>query len=337
MTDSNPDPLAVCEPALDPDLPIIDAHHHLWIEPPFPEMAPYPIEQFAAEIGASGHNVRQTVFVDCQRGYLTDGPEHLRVIGETRTMEAEASRAEAAGGDLAGLAAAIVGRADMRMGDAVEEVLLAHRAESPGRFKGIRHMAPWHEGMDFFNLPITEHMMCEEDFRQGVACLTRLGLVFDAWVIFTQLDDVVDLARAVPEASIVLNHIGTPVGVGPYAGKQRGEVFDTWRAGMARIAEMPNVTVKIGGMLMTLQGLIPDDVDGPMTSEQAERALRDHVLTTIELFGPDRCMFESNFPPDRSHISYGNLWNGFKRITAGFSADERVAMFHDTAKRVYAM
>ncbi|HEY1968810.1 MAG TPA: amidohydrolase family protein, partial [Pseudonocardia sp.] len=228
------------------DVPIIDAHHHLWIEPPFPQFAPFPIEQLADLRAASGHDVRATVFVDCQRTYLTDGPEELRVIGETRTVDAEAEAARQAGGAMSGLAAVIVGRADMRLGARVEDVLLAHLRESPERFRGIRHMTPWHPGMSFFGLDIDEHMLCSTSFRDGLAALAKLDLSFDAWVLFTQLNDVVALARAVPEGTIVLNHAGTPLGVGPWQGKA-DEVFEIWRDGMTAAAACPNVVVKLGG------------------------------------------------------------------------------------------
>jgi predicted TIM-barrel fold metal-dependent hydrolase len=324
------------ERPIEPDLPIIDTHHHLWIVPPFGGMEPFPIEQLAAERAASGHDVFATVFVDCQRTYLENASEAMRVIGETRTVDAEAAAAERAGGTMRGLAAAIVSRADMRLAARVEDVLVAHLAESPTRFRGIRHMAPWHLGMDFFGLDTSEHMMRSSAFCAGVACLARLNLSFDAWVMFTQLDDVAYLARAVPQATIILDHAGTPLGVGPYADKA-DDVFNAWKRGMMDLAQCPNVVVKIGGLLIHNTGLAPHQPAPPMTSKQVATALRRYVLTTIDIFSPDRCMFESNFPVDRYSVSYGNLWNGFKRLASDFARNEREALFAGTARRAYRL
>jgi L-fuconolactonase len=318
------------------DVPIIDAHHHLWTEPPFPQFAPYPIEQMASERAASGHDVRATVFVDCQRTHLTEGPEELRVIGETRTVEAEAEAAQAAGGAMSGLAAAIVGRADMRLGARVEDVLLAHLQESPKRFRGIRHMTPWHPGMSFFDLEIDEHMVSSQAFREGLAALAKLELSFDAWVLFTQLHDVVELARAVPEGTVVINHAGTPLGVGPWEGKA-DEVFEIWCEGMTAAAGCPNVVVKLGGLLMHTTGLAPHGLEGPMTPEQVAAALRRYVRAAIDIFTPSRCMFESNFPIDGMFVSYGDLWSGFDLITADFTRPERESLFAGTAARTYRL
>ena len=305
----------IAEEALEQDLPIVDAHHHLWVTPPFPGMEPFPIEQLAVERAESGHNVVSTVFVDCQRTYLPDGPQEMRVIGETRTVDAEAARAEMTGGAMRGLAAAIVSRADMRLGAEVERVLAAHIAESPKRFRGIRHMTPWHPGMSFFNLETSERMMRSDNFRAGVGCLAKLGLTFDAWVMFTQIDDVADLARAVPDATIILDHAGTPLGIDPYVGRA-AEVFAAWKGHMSDLASCPNVVVKIGGLLIHNTGLARP---AAMTSSEAAAALRDYVLTCIDLFTPKRCLFESNFPIDRAHLTYGALWNTFKRLTADFT------------------
>jgi L-fuconolactonase len=321
------------EPALEPDLQIVDGHHHLWIVPPFPEMQPFPIEQFANERGESGHNVCASVFVDCQRAYLRDGPEHLRVIGETRAVEVEAAAAERAGGIMRGLAAAIVSRADMNLGAKVEKVLLAHMAESPTRFRGIRHMTPWHPGIDYFNVPTAEGMMRSDAFHAGVLSLGKLGLSFDALVLFTQLDDVVHLGRAVPETIIVLNHAGMPLNTGPRA-SNAGDVFDMWKRGMMNVASCPNVVVKIGGLIRHMANAEPT---GAMNSREIAGALRQFVLTTIDLFSPDRCMFESNFPIDRRYASYSSLWNGYKLLTADFTRAERNSMFARTAAKTYRL
>jgi L-fuconolactonase len=318
--------MASHEPALEPDLPIIDPHHHLWAGP-LGDYPAFPIETLVAERKASGHAIRATVFVDCRQGYLTEGPEEMRPIGETRMVEALARGAEAAGEH--GLAAGIVSHADMTLGERAEPVLRAHMAESPARFRGIRHMAPWHEGRAVFGMTVEKEMMRTPAFRDGVACLGRLGLTFDAYVLFPQLSDVVYLARGASETTIVLNHVGTPAPLPGYSAK---EAHDVWRQGMAEVAHCPNVVLKLGGLLMHDQG--GRDVSG---SVDGAAAMRDHLLAAIDLFGPARCMFESNFPVDSLAISYGNLWNAFKRVTADFSRKEREAMFAGTAARVYRL
>jgi predicted TIM-barrel fold metal-dependent hydrolase len=318
------------------DVPIIDPHHHLWTDPPFPQFPVYPVDALArdrVQARAAGHDIRATVFVDCMRDYLVDGPAELRVLGETRATEAEARESEEIGGDRAGICAGIVGRADLRTGARVEEVLQAHLAESPTRFRGIRHMAPWLGDVNFFDLPITEHMMCTPEFAEGFATLAKLDLTFDAWVLATQLDDVVTLARAVPQGTIVLDHAGTPLGIGPFEGKPE-ESFAMWRDGMAAVAQCPNVVVKLGGLLMHVTGLALEDSPA-MTPEQVAAALGRHVHTVIELFGPDRCMLESNFPVDGAHVGYTDLWSGFELLTAELSRDERAALYAGTAARVY--
>jgi predicted TIM-barrel fold metal-dependent hydrolase len=314
------------EPALEPDLPIIDPHHHLW-EGPVGDYPAFPIETLAAERRACGHDIRGTVFVDCRQGYLADGPEELRPVGETRKVEALANAAEAAGEH--GLAAGIVSHADMTLGERVESVLRAHMAESPARFRGVRHMAAWHEGRMLFGAEGRKELMRLPEFRDAVACLGKLGLTFDAFVLFPQLSDVAYLARGVPETTIVLNHVGAPA---PLAGIPEKEGHELWRKGMAEVAHCPNVVLKLGGLLM-------GDLGGRdlSASEAAAAAMRDHLLASIDLFGPSRCMFESNFPVDSLAISYGNLWNAFKRATADFSRKEREAMFADVARRVYRL
>jgi L-fuconolactonase len=316
------------EPALEPDLPIIDPHHHLWLVPPVPQYRAYPIETLADERASSGHDIRSTVFVDCYRSYLEDGPSEFYPIGETRTIDAEASAAEAAGGKMKGLAAGIVSHADMGLGAQVEPVLRAHIAASPKRFRGIRHITPYHPGFTIFGMEGTPQLLRTEAFCEGAKCLGRLGLSFDSWVLFPQLADVAYLANAAPETTIILDHVGAPMALPGFSEEAADAV---WRKGMAEVAACPNVVVKLGGLLMHQHGA---DVSG---SEAAAAAMRHHILTAIDLFTPERCMFESNFPVDAVVISYGNMWNAFKRITADFTRAEREVMFAGTAARVYRL
>jgi L-fuconolactonase len=316
------------EAAIEPDLPIIDAHHHLWIDPPQGQYAAYPIEQLADERAQSGHAIAATVFVDCHRSYLTTGPEELRPIGETQTIAAEADIADAAGGIMSGIARAIVSHADMTLGAGIERVLDAHIAASPERFRGIRHITPWDPKFTLFGPYFTPKMLCAPEFAAGLAVLARLDLSFDCWLLYPQLGDVAELARKVPEARIVLDHIGAPSSL---AGVPAQEADDLWRAKLAEVAACPNVMVKLGGLMMHRHD------PAPLGSVEAAEIMRDHVLTAIDLFTPDRCMFESNFPVDAGEISYGNLWNAFKRLAGDFSRTEREAMFSGNAIRTYRM
>lgn len=311
---------------VEPDLPIIDPHHHLRTDPPY-AVGSYTIESLADDRTSSGHDVRATVFVDCQREYLTDGPEELRVIGETRAVERDAILAES-DDRTKGLVSAIVSRADMRLGERVAHVLEAHLNESPTRFRGIRHMTPWYPGRNFYNLPITEGMMRSIDFVNGVGCLQKLGLSFDAWMLFTQFDDLVHLARAQPEAMIILNHLGSPLLLSSKF--EPGQLFRMWRENLAKVAACPNVNVKIGGLYMHHD-------EGPSELSSPPEPMVDFVHAAIDLFSPTRCMFESNFPVDKVNVSYRDLWNSYKIFTKDFSREERESMFAGTAARTYRL
>jgi predicted TIM-barrel fold metal-dependent hydrolase len=324
MPSSNIQP-APDEAAIEPDLPIIDAHHHLWLEPPFPQFQPFMIADLAAERARSGHNIPATVHIDCQTGYLKDGPPEMRTVGETRTIAQWVSAATDPAEQ--GIAAKIVSRADMRLGAKVEDVLRAHIEASPDRFRGIRHMTTWHAEKGYYGLDTSDRMMRTPAFCEGVSRLAALGLSFDAMVFLTQLEDVAYLARAVPQAVIILNHVGA--GNEAMPGLSAEDSYAIWRSGVAQVASCPNVVVKLGGLMMHHES------PQPIGSEEAAAAMRDYILPTIELFTPERCLFESNFPVDQAHISYGNLWNAFKRLTADFTRAERETMFAGAAARVY--
>jgi predicted TIM-barrel fold metal-dependent hydrolase len=313
------------EAPLEPELPIIDAHHHLWDSaPPGAPFPPFPIETLIAERKAAAHNIRASVFVDCRWSYLTTGPPEYRPIGETRAVEAAAASAEAAGEH--GLAAGIVSHVDMTLGDGVEPVLQAHLAESPSRFRGVRQVTPWHQGVKFFGSEGQKETLRSPQFLASVAKLGALGLTFDAYVLFPQLSDVAYLAQRSPGTTIILNHVGAPRSI---PGIPDAEADEIWRRGLAEVAACPNVVVKLGGLLMHHHG---SDASG---SEAAAAAMRHHLLTAIDLFSPERCLFESNFPVDGVAIPYGHLWNAFKRVTADFTSAEREALFWRTAARVY--
>jgi len=331
------------EAPLEPELPIIDPHHHLWDDPARTPQR-YLLEHLAAD--TKGHNVRQTVFIECGSMYRADGPEEFRVLGETEFVQGIA--AECASGRYGDLraAAGIVGTADLRLGDRVAPVLEAQATASRQRFRGIRHGAAWTEpgeiptGSAAARAPnrpaVVPHLLLDSNFRRGYAHLRTYGLTFEGWVYHTQIAELADLANVFPDTTIVFNHLGGPIGVGAYSGR-RDEIFRDWKAAIAELSRCPNVVAKIGGIQMVVNGYGWHERKKPPTSDELLRANRDWYLYTIDQFTPARCMFESNFPVDRLSCSYTVLWNQFKKLTNGFSAGERSAMFHDTAMRVYRL
>jgi L-fuconolactonase len=320
------------EEPLEPDLPIIDPHHHLWIRPG----NTYRLEELLTDL--SGQNVCQTVFIECGAMYRAAGPEDFRVLGETEWVQGVAAQSASGGFGEVRAAAGIVGSADLRLGDRVAPVLEAHLAASPQRFRGIRHRAAWAEPGVVSTQPASQpaHLLLDADFRRGFSYLRVYGLSFEAWLYHPQLPELADLARAFPDTVIILNHLGGPLGIGPYAGK-RDEVFARWKTDLAAVAACPNVVLKVGGIQMVINGFGWHEREQPPTSDQLLEENRAWYLYAIEQFGPARCMFESNFPVDRLSCSYTVLWNQFKKLTQGFSAGERAALFHDTAKRVYRL
>jgi predicted TIM-barrel fold metal-dependent hydrolase len=325
----------VVEAPLEPDLPIIDAHHHVWKAAPAEGFEPYGIEPLLADTTGAGHRVIATVYVDGHSGYRQTGPEPLRPVGETAYAHELAEEGLRRTGGTCHVCAAIVPHADLQLGAGVGEVLDAHRAESP-RFRGIRYMTAIDAELPPIYGAHEPGLMMRPAFREGFAELEERGLSFDSWLFHPQLPELVDLARAFPSASIVLDHAGGPIGIKRYA-ERRAEGFAEWRAGLARAAACPNIVLKIGSLNMNYTGLDATGLPRPRSSEETARVQRDHVLTAIDLFGPDRCMMESNFPVDKMSISYGILWNTFKRITASFTRDEREQMFARTAAMVYGL
>ncbi|MDA0352751.1 MAG: amidohydrolase family protein [Chloroflexi bacterium] len=318
------------EAALEPELPIIDPHHHLWERP----NNTYLLDDLVEDV--SRHNVRQTVFIECTSMYRTDGPAELRVVGETEFVEGVAN-ASAARADRVRACTGIVGTANLQLGSAVASVLDAHLEASPTRFRGIRHRAAWDADPDLHARATSpEHVLLDPKFREGYALLERYNLTFEAWLYHPQIAEITDLARAFPNTTIILNHLGGPLGVGPYVG-QHDAIFEAWRPAITELASLPNVVAKVGGIQMVINGFGWEDHPRPPSSDELLEVNRRWYDHTIEAFGPDRCMFESNFPVDKASCSYTVLWNQFKKLTAGYSATERAAMFHDTAARVYRL
>lgn len=320
------------EEILDPGLPIVDAHHHFWLRPP----EAYQLPEVLADI-TSGHNVRATVFMQNTAMYRAEGPEALRPVGETEYVNgAAAMSASGLFGD-SRICAGIVGYADLRLGDAVAPVLEAHVRAGGGRFKGIRQQAQQdpHVGHLSKAAPPRD-LLRDPDFRRGMRHLAPLGLRFEAWVYFTQLGDVIDLADSFPDTTIILNHIGAPLGIGYYADR-RQEVFDIWSRGIAALAQRPNVVVKLGGLGMAAYGFGLAERPLPAPSAELAALWAPYLTHCIDAFGPDRAMFESNFPVDKQACSYRTLWNAYKRIAAPYGADERDRLFRGTATRVYEL
>lgn len=318
------------EQALEPELPIIDPHQHFWDR----NGERYLLDELALDVAA--HNVRQTLFVECVSMYRAEGAEEFRVVGETEFAQGLAAvSASGQHGDLRA-AAGIVAAADLRLGDRVAAVIEAHLSAAPQRLRGIRHRLARADLPDPSRRARAE-LMEDPNFRAGFAQLRLYGLVFDAWVYHPQLPQLTELARAFPETTIVLNHLGGPLGVGPFAG-QRDQVYEVWRHDIAELAQCPNVFVKLGGLLQpAVNGSDWHERQRPPTSDELLASSHDWYLYAIEQFGPDRCMFESNFPVDRRSCSYTVLWNQFKKLTVSFTEGERAALFHDTALRVYRL
>jgi predicted TIM-barrel fold metal-dependent hydrolase len=316
------------EEALEPELPILDPHHHLWERPG----NRYLLDDLVQD--TADHAVRQTVFIECSSMYRPSGPTALMPVGETEFVQGVAAKSANGGYGDTVAAAGIVGTADLSLGDDVSAVLEAQIVASPQRFRGIRHRAAWPERTPMPGQPASaEHLLLDSSFRAGFNRLRHYALSFEAWVLHTHLDDVADLARAFPDTSIILNHLGGPI----VTDETRDEVFDSWRPKIAAIAESPNVVMKLGGIQMVVNGFGWDQRERPPSSDELVETNRPWYEYAIEQFGPDRCMFESNFPVDRLSCSYTVLWNQFKKLSQGFSDDERIAMFHDTAARIYRL
>ena len=319
------------EPAREPDLPIFDAHHHLWDRPGWR----YLLDELLADIRASGHCIVGTAFMQCQAMYRADGPPPLRPVGETEFANGIAAMAASGRCGDTRVCAAIIGHADLRLGGAVAEVLQAHLAASP-RFRGIRHVTTWDQDASLVN-PLSAgpaRMLADRSFREGFARLTPLGLIFEAWLFHPQVPELTDLARAFPDTTIVLNHCGGILGIGPYAGR-RDEVFARWSHDIRALARHDNVHVKIGGLGMRINGFGFERGGDPPASAHLAATWRPYVETCIEAFGAARCLFESNFPVDKGSYSYGTCWNAFKHLTAGVGAEDRAALFSANAGRLY--
>jgi predicted TIM-barrel fold metal-dependent hydrolase len=321
------------EEIIDPKRPIVDPHHHLWDRGGLR----YMIEEMSDDI-ASGHNIVATVYVDCRSMYRASGPEAFRPVGEVEFANGVAAMAASGGYGPALICAGIVSHVNLLLGDGAKPVLEAEITAGQGRFRGIRHSSAYDAEPDIAHMYATrpQGLLLDSTFRKGFACLAPLGLSFDAWLFHPQLSEFVDLARAFPDTRIVLDHCGGPVGLGRFAGR-REETFALWKASIQEAAKCPNVVVKLGGLAMRLLGYDFHERAMPPSSEQAAAAWRPYIESCIEAFGPARCMFESNFPPDKGQCSYQVIFNAFKRIAAQYSEAEKTALFSKTAADFYRL
>jgi L-fuconolactonase len=316
------------EPAIEPELPIVDPHHHLFSS----RRGDYLLPDFVSDL-ASGHRIEQTVFIDSGASYRASGPTELRPVGETEFVVTETqftSRPE--------VAAAIVGHIDLDLGDRVQDVAAAHIEAGKGRFRGVRDLVQWDPSSvgHFSSRQPPPGRMQSIAFREGLRRIGAMSLSFDLWIFHPQLSEAAALASACPDTLLIIDHLGMPLGVGPYENR-RAEVFRAWRDGLTLLAERPNVRLKIGGLGMPYAGFAHHLCDRPLTSTALAEAWRSYIETAATIFGADRCMFESNFPADAQTCGYGTLWNTFKKLTAGWSNGERTMLFSDTARATYKL
>jgi predicted TIM-barrel fold metal-dependent hydrolase len=236
--------------------------------------------------------------------------------------------------------AAIVAHADLALGDAVVPVLEGHKNASE-TVRGIRHMLATHPNkgvMDFAHAPEVSRTAA---FRLGMEQLGKHGLTFDAWAFSHQLNEVAELAAAVPQVETVLCHCGTPVGyAGEFQGvgvsqRERDLIASQWRDGISAVAAQPNVSVKLSGLLMPVVGFGYEDADKKPDKNELVDRLGPLVRHCIDAFGPQRCMVASNFPVDRVSASYGAVFDAMVELTASDGAQAQAAMFAGTAARFY--
>tara|TARA_B100000700_G_scaffold331647_1_gene466504 strand:+ start:6389 stop:7441 length:1053 start_codon:yes stop_codon:yes gene_type:complete len=337
----------IVEETLEPELPIIDPHHHLWDRP----NSPYLLKDIAEDV--STHNIRQTIFIECGEMYSDSDNVNMRVVGETEFASQIGKMSDKDSNITARIASGVVGTANLLLGEEVAQVLEAHIAANPDRFKGIRHRAVWldehtiNQDKDILENSPTKHintvdrtpkesMLLDETFRKGFSQLSKYDLTFEGWVYHPQLNELYDLAQAFPDTKIILNHLGGPLGTGIYRGKL-DEIYPFWKKQIAKLAQCKNIYLKVGGIQMPLNGHDWHRRPVPPSSDELIAVNHDWYMYAIEQFGPERSMFESNFPVDKQSCSYNVVWNQFKKLSMKLSETERQFLFHDTAMNVYQL
>ena len=327
------------EEIIEPGLPIIDPHHHLW-HGPVQEQGDnnpyrYLLEDLWNDTG-SGHDIKKTVFIDCGQEYYEEGPQEFKPVGETEFVVEIAKQAQL--DPLKSQISGIIGHVDMMLGDSAREVLEAHNEKGEGLFRGIRHSGGWdaNEAVKNAHSEPTEQIYLEDKFQRGLQQLINLNMVFDTWHYHNQISDLTVLAKALPNLRIVHDHFGGPLGIGPYEGK-KDLVFGKWKDDISALSECPNVYSKLGGLAMPINGWNLHKRDLPATSDELVNLHKAYYSHTIESFGVERCMFESNFPVDKQSISYHVLWNAFKKMSLGFKEEEKHCLFYETARDFYSL
>lgn len=325
------------EEIIDPDMEIIDPHHHLWHGPENPpgvkESYRYLLEDLWRDT-SSGHNIKKTVFIDCGQEYYSEGPEQFKPVGETEFVVEIAKKARL-NPDKAQIAG-IIGHANMMLGSKVKEVLEMHKEKGEGLFRGIRHAGGWDKDDRVRNAHShpTPHIYLEDNFQQGLQELSSLGMVFDTWHYHNQIKDLTQLANNLPDLIIIHDHFGGPLGIGPYEG-QREMIYTQWKEDIYELSQCKNVYAKLGGLAMPVNGWDWHKRDLPATSDEIIEEQERYYLYTLECFGPERSMFESNFPVDKQSVAYHVIWNAYKKMTGDLSATDKRKLFYETANKVY--
>ena len=318
------------EEVLEPALPIIDPHHHLWVRSGYTYLMP----ELAADL-ESGHNIIATVFAECHSMYRKEGPKAERSLGETEFVRGQAAMSASGTFGRAGACDVMFGNVDLTLGSAVEPILEQHIAASGGRFRGVRISSGWHADKKIVNVTEQPNLLIDPRVSEAAAVLSRMGVSLDCWLYHPQLDEVAQLADAHPELTIILNHVGSPILGGPYRGKS-DEVFKDWKAAIIQVSRRQNVFVKLGALPIRMPSF-GGDRSVPPGSEEVAAAWRPWMETCIEAFGPTRSMYESNFPVQKRWCSYQVCWNAFKRISASASASEKADLFAGAAARAYRL
>ena len=324
------------EPTLEPNLPICDPHHHFWdLRPARIPYQRYLLDELLADTG-SGHNIKSTVFIETRAMYRSTGPEEMKPVGEVEFAQGLASASASGLYGSTRVASAIVGHANLLLGTEVEAVLYQLKNASPNRFRGIRHTITWDPHPEIPNTAEhkVEGQLSHPKFIDGARVLAQMDLSFDAWLYFPQLVELAQFAKKIPNLKIVLNHIGGLLRTGPYANND-SEVLNLWRTGIDAVSECPNIVVKLGGITQPRTGYDWHARPIPIGSNELSEVMAPLMNYCINKFGPDRCMFESNFPPDKVGCSYNVLFNAFKLLSKNYSETERQDMFYNTAVKTY--
>jgi L-fuconolactonase len=319
------------EDIVQPELEIVDPHHHLWDLPG----NRYMFEDFLADI-VSGHDVIATMHVQCRSMYRRDGPEELRPVGETEFVNSVAARSASGQYGKPRVCAGIIGTVDISLGNRVEAVLDAHVAVAGKRFKGIRPTIVWHGDADVIRVDTKPGKLLDDQSLKAVACIAQAGLCLDVWAFFTQLDDVIGLCRRFPILKVVVNHTGGPIGIGSHEGRREAE-FPIWQEKIRALARCENVVMKLGGLGMRYAGFGLDKLERPASSDVLARLWRPYTDFCVQSFGPERCMFESNFPVEKSICEYAVLWNAFKKLSQQYSPSEQACLLGLTAIETYGI